>query len=60
MRPNMKEADAELLQLAQATERVAEIIGDPSIAARLRKIADEVRALARHRGNLWGTRCQPA
>jgi hypothetical protein len=37
----------QLLELAQATERVADAIGDRTITDRLRAIADEVRTMAR-------------
>ena len=47
MEPNLDEADEELLELARATDRVAETVADPVIAARLRAMADEVRAMAR-------------
>lgn len=48
MRPNLEDGNEELLELARATERVAEIVTDPAIVARLRAMADEVRAMARH------------
>ena len=37
---------AQLLELAQTTERVADAIGDRTITDRLRAIADEVRTMA--------------
>lgn len=46
MRPRSDEADAELLELALATEQVARAVADPLIAARLREIAGEVRTMA--------------
>ncbi len=46
MQPNVDTWDAELLELAEATERAAKLVGEPSIAARLRAMAEEVRGLA--------------
>ena len=38
---------AQLLELAQTTEQVADAIGDRMITDRLRVIADEMRTMAR-------------
>jgi hypothetical protein len=52
--------DEELLELAQATERVARNIADPVIKARLHAIAADVRAMASHRRNASNASCQVA
>jgi hypothetical protein len=39
--------EVQLLELAETTERVADAVGDRTIADRLRGIADEVRSMAR-------------
>jgi hypothetical protein len=39
--------EAQMLELAVTTERVADTVGDRTIADRLRGIAGEVRAMAR-------------
>jgi hypothetical protein len=54
VQPNQDEDDLELLALADATDRVADGINDAAIAARLRAIADEMRAMARHGGGSFG------
>ena len=46
MQPNQAQADQELLDLAQETERVAATIVDAKCAARLTEIAAEVRSVA--------------
>ncbi|HEY2616340.1 MAG TPA: hypothetical protein VGI78_03280 [Acetobacteraceae bacterium] len=50
VQPNQDDDDLELLALADATDRVAEAVNDAVIRARLRAIADEIRAMARHGG----------
>jgi hypothetical protein len=47
VQPNPDKGDPELFALANATDQVAERVGDPAIKARLHAIANEVRALAR-------------
>lgn len=54
MQPNQDEDDLELLALADATDRVAEAVNDAAIRARLRAIANEMRAMARHGGGSFG------
>ena len=39
--------EAQMLELAETTERVADAVGDRTIADRLRGIAGEVRTMAR-------------
>ena len=46
--------EAQLLELAQTTERVADAVGDRMIADRLRAIADEVRSMAQR--TVWACR----
>ena len=53
MQPNQDDDDLELLALADATDRVAEAMNDPAIKARLHRIADEMRAMARHGGGSY-------
>ncbi len=48
MRPNPGDWDTELMELALATERLAGIVADPMVAARLREIAADVRTMAQH------------
>ena len=55
MQPNPDRADAALLALAEATDRVADAVADPAIEARLRAIAGEVRAMARGGDALAGS-----
>jgi hypothetical protein len=52
--------EAQLLELAQTTERVADAVGNRTIADRLRAIADEVRTLAESNRNLSKTCRLPA
>ena len=52
--------EAELRELADATEHVAGMIADQAVAARLREMAAEVRAMARHGSPLSGACCVPA
>ena len=40
--------EAQLLELAQTTDGVADTVGDRTISDRLRVIADDVRAMAQH------------
>ena len=47
MQPDAYIADSELIELAQETNRVAELVTDPAIQSRLRQIAQEVLALVR-------------
>jgi hypothetical protein len=56
VQPNSDRADTELLALAEATDRVADVVADPAIEARLRVIAGEVRAMARGGNVLARTR----
>jgi hypothetical protein len=49
--------EAQLLELAQTTERVADTVGNRMIADRLRAIADEVRAMAQSSRDLSATFC---
>jgi hypothetical protein len=52
--------ETELLKLAVATERLADLVGDPAVAARLRQISEEVRQLAQHGSDASGACCVPA
>ena len=54
MQPNHDDDDLELLELADATDRVAEAVNDPVTKARLHAIANEMRAMARHGGGSFG------
>ena len=54
MQPNQDEDDLELLALADATDRVAEVVNDAALRARLHAIANEMRAMARHGGGSFG------
>lgn len=56
MQPNLNEGDSELLALAEATDRVANAVGDQAIATRLRVIAGEVRTMARRSRSSAGGR----
>ena len=47
MQPDAYITDAELIELAQETDRVAQLVDDPGIQFRLRQIAQEVLALVR-------------
>ena len=54
------DARMELLELAEATDRVAASIADAVVQARLRTIAQEVRALAYRdltQGGEWPSAC---
>ena len=42
MRPNQDDWEAELLELAETTEQLADAVTDPVIAARLRAMAEEL------------------
>jgi hypothetical protein len=57
---NQDDWEAQLLELAQTTERVADAVGNRSIADRLRAIADEVRSMAQHSQDLSETCCMLA
>ncbi len=52
--------EAQLLELAETTERVADAVGDRTITDRLRAIADEVRTMARHSRDPSETYCLSA
>ena len=60
MQTDQDDWEAQLLELAQTTEQVADAVGDRSIADRLRAIADEVRSMARHGPDLSETCCMLA
>jgi hypothetical protein len=55
MQPEINPTDLELIELANATIRLAETIADPTIRAQLLIIADQVRAMARRnpQGGEW-------
>ena len=57
---NQGDWEAELLDLAEVTEQLAEAVADPVIAARLRAMAEELRSMVRHGSNLSGACCLPA
>jgi hypothetical protein len=48
MGPQQSDDDLEVLALADATDRVAEAMSDPAVRARLHRMAEEMRAIARH------------
>ena len=60
MQPNQGDWEAELLELAEATEQLADAVGDPVITARLRAMAEELRSMLRHGSSLSGACCLPA
>jgi hypothetical protein len=57
---NQDDWEAQLLELAQTTERVADAVGIRMIADRLRAIADEVRSMAQQSQDLSETCCMLA
>jgi predicted transcriptional regulator len=59
VRPNPDEWEAELQELADATERVAQMIADPALASRLRAMAQEVRAMVQRGSHPSGACCLP-
>jgi hypothetical protein len=53
MGPQQSDDDLEVLALADATDRVAEAMSDPAVRARLHRMAEEMRAIARHGGGSY-------
>ncbi|HET7883777.1 MAG TPA: hypothetical protein VFL55_23015 [Acetobacteraceae bacterium] len=60
MQANQDDWEAELLDLAEATDQLADAVTDQSIAARLRMMADELRSMLGHGSSLEGACCLPA
>jgi hypothetical protein len=60
VQPNQNDWEAELLDLAEATEQLADAVTDQSIALRLRAMAEELRSMAQHGSSLSGACCLPA
>ena len=60
MQSNQGDWEAELLELAEATEQLADAVTDQAIADRLRVMAEELRSMVRHGSNLSGACCLPA
>jgi len=60
VRPNQDDWEAELLELAETTEQLADAVTDPVIAARLRAMAEELRSMLGHGSSLSGACCRPA
>jgi hypothetical protein len=54
---NQNDWEAQLLELAQSTERVADAVGNRMIADRLRAIAEEVRTMAQSSRDRSETYC---
>ena len=60
MQPKLGHWEIELLELALATEQVAARIADPTVAARLRAMAKELRAMTGQGSESFGACYVPA